>query len=265
MKTVLFDMDGTLTEPRAKISSEMVSAIRSLTSHCVVGIVTGSDMNYIADQCSDLWMTILGAHLDNLLLMPCNGTKLYKFKEGTGEPEECYSTDMVSALGKENYRQLIHKLVENQTRIRYMLNGKKIPLTGNFIDCRGTMINWCPIGRNANRQERNIWINLDVEHNVRKNMLNMMFTDPTYDYVDVKLGGSTSFDIYPKGWDKTYAFHHVNIKECYFIGDKCFDHGNDRQIYERVKEDGLEAFSVDNTKMTLNIINQLIEKHKDDK
>ena len=46
-----------------------------------------------------------------------------------------------------------------------------IPLTGHFVNCRGSMINWCPIGRNASTQEREVFKRLDKENNIRKAVL----------------------------------------------------------------------------------------------
>jgi len=37
------------------------------------------------------------------------------------------------------------------------------------------------------------------------------------------IGGQISFDIFPNGWDKTYALRHVqdeNFEEIHFFGDK---------------------------------------------
>lgn len=39
------------------------------------------------------------------------------------------------------------------------------------------------------------------------------------------IGGQISFDIFPNGWDKTYALRHVEndgFEEIHFFGDKTF-------------------------------------------
>jgi len=51
MKTVLFDMDGTLTKPRKVISSQMCSQLIELSQKAKVVIVTGSGIDYIEEQC----------------------------------------------------------------------------------------------------------------------------------------------------------------------------------------------------------------------
>ena len=50
--------------------------------------------------------------------------------------------------------------------------------------------------------------------------------------ITIKLGGDTSFDIYPSGWDKTYGLKHFNGWDVWFVGDRCGENGNDREIYE---------------------------------
>lgn len=41
----------------------------------------------------------------------------------------------------------------------------------------------------------------------------------------ISIGGQISFDVFPKGWDKTYCLRHVEndgYKEIHFFGDKCY-------------------------------------------
>lgn len=261
VKTILFDMDGTLTEPRKSIKMNMVSALSRLSKHAKVGIVTGSGFEYIVEQCSLLWDNI-GSQIDfdNFILMPCNGTKVYKMEKSSFKL--AYEADMKEKLGKEKYSQLIYKLIENQLRLKHTLYGKLMPLTGNFIDCRGSMINWCPIGRNASQEDRALWVSLDSKHNIRNSILDNYFRSPDYSEIEIKLGGSTSFDLFPSGWDKTYAYNHLEVKDCYFIGDRCTGQGNDKEIYEKTKTYGLGSYEVKSTEETIEKINLLIGELK---
>ena len=47
---VLFDMDGTLTAPRLPFEQKLLPALRKLAPLCEIGIVSGSDHNYIHEQ-----------------------------------------------------------------------------------------------------------------------------------------------------------------------------------------------------------------------
>ncbi len=46
-KVVLFDMDGTLTPPRKKMQWDVIDVLTDLQKHCEIGIVTGSDIDYV--------------------------------------------------------------------------------------------------------------------------------------------------------------------------------------------------------------------------
>ena len=73
------------------------------------------------------------------------------------------------------------------------------------------------------------------------------------------LGGSTSFDIYPEGWDKTYALNHVTDDKIIFVGDKCKPGGNDHTIYTALDStDDHESYSTKSPAETITIINKCI-------
>jgi phosphomannomutase len=47
------------------------------------------------------------------------------------------------------------------------------------------------------------------------------------------VGGQISFDVFPKGWDKTYCLKFLpDFKEVHFFGDKTYKGGNDHEIFE---------------------------------
>ena len=73
--------------------------------------------------------------------------------------------------------------------------------------------------------------------------------------VTVKLGGDTSFDIFPTGWDKTYALNHFdkNSWSFWFVGDRCYPQGNDYEIFSLLKDSG-RAYETSGPEETLEII-----------
>ena len=70
------------------------------------------------------------------------------------------------------------------------------------------------------------------------------------------LGGDTSFDIYPVGWDKTYCLRHFQDYEVWFVGDRCEENGNDKQIYDNLQPKG-RSFKTDGIQKTKKIIESL--------
>ena len=78
--------------------------------------------------------------------------------------------------------------------------------------------------------------------------------------VDIVIGGSTSFDVYPVGWDKTFCLQYFINKGYdtpWFVGDKCGPDGNDKPLYDILKEEGT-AFETTDPDDCLQIITKNI-------
>ncbi len=56
MNIILFDMDGTVTEARERITEETIISLKKLCSVADIGIVTGSGIDYVFQQCEDMWL-----------------------------------------------------------------------------------------------------------------------------------------------------------------------------------------------------------------
>ena len=79
--------------------------------------------------------------------------------------------------------------------------------------------------------------------------------------ITIKLGGDTSFDIYPQGWDKRYALKHFPEEswDVFFVGDRCSYDGNDYEIFEHLSPLG-RSFETSGPDETIEIID--IHLHK---
>ena len=261
---VLFDMDGTLTPPREPLDRKLLQPLRDLSLHADIGILTGSDIDYLKFQMKYLIKYSELRYKTHLL--PCNGTKHYTPPTESDEKHKLiHNVDMNQHLGDESFRQLMMILCSHQEMLCY---NNKIPLTGNFISYRGSMINWCPIGRNANKQQRQQFIEFDKSTNIafrtrELDKIKYKMSLRSTSKVDIKLGGETSFDIYPAGWDKTYALKHFSNYTCWFVGDRCGIDGNDKEIYEFLKNKN-RSFWTHSTNQTASIIQNIIEIISDD-
>lgn len=253
---VLFDMDGTLTEPRAPIQENMIVAIVNLLESSEVGIVTGSDSDYVFQQCKSLFEN---KHIDKtkLHLYPCNGTKVFKWSIEVGSYEEVYSIGMIEELGQDAYNSILSSCLEYQACIATIHN---LPYTGTFLHYRGSMLNWCPIGRSANLEQRSAWIKEDKSYKLREHFHRLLVRDINKACIQatVALGGSTSFDIYPTGWDKTYVTKHLVDYRMTFVGDKCTGTGNDKTLYDLLQP--TDSYETKNPEMTIELINSIIKK-----
>jgi len=265
MKLVMFDMDGTLTDARKQISLSMMTALGNLQkSGYKIAIVTGSDLNYIEQQCDPIFD--IGSPVDPtaILYYPCNGTKKYNFSNGRFSCE--YTHSLCHHVGRGRYSDMIKAIFDCQSYLLRLEGTDGILLTSTFIVSRGSMINWSPIGRNADSNDRERFVAVDKKYNIRMSILE--YIDKNYKDlfkgVTVKLGGDTSFDIFPTGWDKTYALNDqlnsdIKYEEIIFMGDRCEDNGNDKEIYDACKklENG-KSYKVRNYFETTYIIEQII-------
>ena len=252
---VLFDMDGTLTEPRKVIKNNIIPALRELCKITEIGIVTGSDYDYVRQQ--------IGTLLENtelryrIHILPCNGTKYYPPPNiATNEYQIAHQVNMREELGESNFRAIIRYLLQRQ----HLLFVYDLPVTGHHINYRGSLINWCPIGRNANDNDRDTFIEFDTRtsNTFREDEINgfkiRVTRDMNIENIVIKMGGDTSFDIFPKGWDKTYCLRHFsNYQPAYFVGDRCEHNGNDWEIYQALRYNG-RAFKTSGPEETSRII-----------
>jgi len=218
----LFDVDGTLTEPRKVSSPETLEYLKKLREKITIGVVGGSDLPKQKEQLGDSPSLFDYAFAENGLVAYKNGVNI-------GE------ASIATHLGEDNLKRVI-KFV-----LRYIAD-LDIPIQrGTFIEFRSGMLNVSPIGRNCSRQERNDFEKFDLENNIRKTMVEKMrveFADLNLTY---SIGGQISFDIFPKGWDKTYCLRHLpetDFDEIHFFGDKTFEGGNDYEIYTHERVNG---------------------------
>ena len=266
-KIVLFDMDGTLTPARKAMPRDVAEKLFILHNEGYeIGIISGSGMNYILEQCQ-IFFDIYGNRLNNLKIYPCNGTKYFKWNSKKCVPVSMYCKSIRSELGPKKLKKVLNTLLKYQ--IDLMNNyefSERFNYTGTFVDYRESIINWCPIGRSANTIDRAIFEDTDDYFRIRRKFSKVLEKDPTMSGLSIKIGGATSFDIYPYGWDKTFPLNGNSEKselkgyELFFIGDKCDIGGNDYEIYEYVKESNENnAFKTTGPEQTMKIIDKIIQ------
>tara|TARA_R100001163_G_scaffold64420_1_gene58597 strand:- start:1990 stop:2781 length:792 start_codon:yes stop_codon:yes gene_type:complete len=250
---VLFDVDGTLTDAREPISVTMLKALRELCRYAEIGFLTGSGLEYIKEQ---LWPALNDPIIKhNCHILPCNGTE-YLIAEGHEEIVFRYISQsfMEDEIGTGSMQELFKLLCNLQSQITEEYS---IPLAGNFIQNRNSMVNWCPIGRSSKRDARNAFVVLDKELRIREKYFKILQEEITNRKIGLtlKLGGDTSFDIYPHGWDKTYALSHFSQEDWdfWFVGDRCYPEGNDYEIFEHLKSTG-RAFETSGPAETIELI-----------
>lgn len=230
---VLFDVDGTLTEPREEATGEMTEFLSTLKSRVFVGIVGGSDLVKQQEQ--------MGADIVGRVDYSFSENGLVAFKDG----KEIHRQALHKHLGEENVKRVV-----NWT-LRYIANLDLPIKRGTFIEFRAGMLNVSPIGRNCSKEERNDYEKFDLANNIRKDMIEKMkieFADLNLTY---SIGGQISFDVFPQGWDKTYCLNHIpegTFDQIHFFGDKTFPGGNDYEIFTHPRVIGHTTDSPSSTK-----------------
>jgi len=249
---VLFDVDGTLTPARQKAEPDVIQLLRDLRKKVAIGFVGGSDLDKIKWQ---LEVDGLNAIDDFDFAFAENGLTAYRFGK------QLRSQSFIQHIGEENYKYLVNFILK-------YLSELDIPIKrGTFVEYRNGMINVSPIGRNASKAERDQFEIDDANGHFREDFVRALRNNDRLAKYNLtySIGGQISFDIFPTGWDKTYALRHVEnerFEEIHFFGDKISVGGNDYEIYQKIKEkyshlDNSPAHAVKSPADTIRICKEL--------
>ncbi|KAK4049535.1 Phosphomannomutase 1 [Microbotryomycetes sp. JL201] len=259
----LFDVDGTLTPARRSAAPEMLEVLKQVRQKAVIGFVGGSDLPKITEQ-----LAINGQEItdDFDFCFAENGLTAIKL----GQTLE--SQSFIKWIGEEKYKKLVRFVL-------HYVADLDIPIKrGTFIEFRNAFrrsvvtlredfdemsVNGPADSRlwshNYSVQERDEFEKYDKVHKVRAAFVEALkkeFADYGLTY---SIGGQISFDVFPAGWDKTYALKHIaneGFKEIHFFGDKTYQGGNDYEIYT---DDRTIGHSVTSPQDTMNELRQLFK------
>lgn len=215
----LFDIDGTLTHPRKTILSDMLEFLWNIKNHrsdIVLGIVGGSDFVKAQEQLGDDILKLF------TYVFSENGMTFYR------DGSLVHERSLLSFVSQETLNEFINY------SLAYMSILDLPVKTGTFIEYRKSMLNISPVGRNCSQTQRDDFEKYDNEHHIRQTMITTLqqrFPDFPMDY---GIGGQISFDVYPKGLNKTYCLDYIPLQEfdeVHFFGDKVHPGGNDHEIF----------------------------------
>lgn len=121
---------------------------------------------------------------------------------------------------------------------------------GTFVEFRNGMLNVSPIGRNCSQEERDAFEEYDKTAGVRAKFVETLKKEFAEYELTYSVGGQISFDVFPRGWDKTYCLRFVegDFDEVHFFGDKTYEGGNDFEIFSSEKTIGHTVTSPDDTR-----------------
>ena len=226
---IAFDIDGTLTRSKSPlednplVDTDMSDLLNKLMEKCKVAIISGASMKQFESQVL-AHLTKDREKLENLYLLPTNGTTLCTYKEGTWQ---CPPVNVLTDKEKKEIYVAFDKMLAEV--------GFAIPehVYGEVIEDRGSQITFSAFGQNAPIELKEAW---DKDHQKRKEMVSVL-KKYLPDFAS-HIGGTTSIDVTRRGVDKAYGLRellkYLNLpsEKLLYVGDELYPDGNDAPALE---------------------------------
>ncbi len=211
----LFDVDGTLTEPRQPIDPDFARFFELFCRTHTVYLVSGSDLPKLKEQ---LPTSIIASAQG---VFSCSAAELWVDGKTIYQLDHQFPKDLIEAL--ESFVEM------SQYPRRF----------GNHIEYRTGMLNVSVIGRNAQKSDRQSYFAWDRQEEERSAFIKR-FIETFSDY-EASAGGEISIDIVPKGWNKSRALAVLKQDKpngiITFFGDRMQPGGNDYPLARALQED----------------------------
>ena len=212
IKLIAFDLDGTLTQHKSPLSNETRDILFELGKKYKLLMVGAGVCKRIFDQMGKFPIDIIGNY----------GMQYAKYNKDTND------IDIV-----ENHTAFCDKS-SCEERVTYLRN------KFGFLDFKGENVEFHPsgavtfpiLGTKANLDDK---LKFDPDRSKRRKILQEV-TELFSDY-NVFVGGSSSFDMAPKPFNKYYALDKyckelgILHDEAVFVGDDYGPGGNDESVY----------------------------------
>ncbi|CAH0387947.1 unnamed protein product [Bemisia tabaci] len=232
-KLCLFDIDGTLTSPRKKITPEVLSfLLEKVKPVSAIALVGGSDLSKASEQMG-------GDEILKQFDFVFTENGLMGFKNG----EKFHEQTIVKHLGEEKLQQFINFALKYMSQITLPFK------RGTFIEFRTGMLNISPAGRSVTQAQRDAYEEYDKEHKIREKFIQAIKESLPDLGLTYSIGGQISFDVFPTGWDKTYCLQFLDdfAERIHFFGDKTSPGGNDHEIFSDSRTIGHTVTSYEDT------------------
>jgi phosphomannomutase len=230
---IVFDLDGTLAISKSVIDAEMAGLLCELLKKKKVAVVSGGGFSQFKANILDQFKNPEETILENLVLMPNTGTRMYTYR--MNEWREEYAEKLTKEEKEKIIGALEAALEEAGIESPDLVYGPPI------VEDRETQITFSDFGQGAPVEVKEKW---DPDHSKRDLVLeNLRKRIPEF---DAHIGGMTSIDVTRGGVDKAYAIKKlekhlkISIAKMIFIGDALFEGGNDYPA----KSTGINCISV---------------------
>ncbi len=214
-KIICFDLDGTLTESKTNITSDMAELLAELQKIKKVAIIGGASFSQFQKQ-----FTSHLNYFDNLYIMPTCGASFYKYENDNWTP--IYQLH----LSNEEKKKIFEAFDKAFVDIDYRNPTKTY---GQIIEDRDTEISFSTLGQEAPLSARK-----SLKYDRRSEIIaRLKIYIPEYSIV---FSGTNTIDVTRMGIDKGYAieqiekYFDVTKDEIVFVGDAIFPGRNDYAV-----------------------------------
>jgi len=252
-KIFAFDLDGTLAESKQSVDLEMVNLLGLLAEKGLVVVISGGSF----DQFKKQFLPFLENDnckiniFKNLILLPTSGSQCYRYDEIKDDWFLVYKEKMSEDLRKKII-MTVNKLISSK-----IINLIPFIPGDNIIEDRITQISISALGQSAPLEIKRDWDTNQEKRKILKEIIEKELPD-----VSVNIGGNTTLDILPKGFNKAVGlnrvldFYGLKKEELVFAGDAIFPGGNDYSVLEA----GFESIKVSGVGETKKIIKEWLQK-----
>lgn len=204
-KHLFFDMDNTITRSRTPIDPAMRELLERIPSDIV--IVSGQFAESIQKQTAGLTCAVMGQ----------NGNCVY---------DESGAELWYSALSDEQSREILEHIEKLKARANLSVQDER-----DLVEHRGAQLCYSLIGHHEHIEKKEA---CDPDKTLRTRLLHEVPFDS--ESVEVKIGGTTTFDYFPKGKHKGFNVMRFikhrgwSPDDSVYIGDGLFPGGNDEAV-----------------------------------
>jgi phosphomannomutase len=240
----LFDIDGTLCEPKMEVGEAMTQLLKSLSKKENIGIacVSCADMKNAKRELKDSFSYFSKYYTENGLVTYDNNLNIIHHKK------------MKDFLGQEKYDNLIKFFLDYIDKV-------EVPFkVGNYLDERSAVINVSPVGNPITKEQREEYRKWEQEHHTSEKMRKACEDKFGEEYkLRFTKGGIKSFDVFPIGWDKTYCLQFIEgYDNIIFFGDNTYPGGSDYDL--AINERITRGIGVKGPEDTINKVNEIINE-----
>ena len=210
LKLIAFDLDGTLTQHRTKLDDEHRELLDKLSKKYKLLMVGAGAALRIHGQMNNYPIDIIGNY----------GLQYAEYRDG----ELRLVRDEVAACDKESCTARVNALREKYGFLDYAGDSVEFHLSGS--------VTFPILGTKAKQEDK---LAFDPDKQKRRKIYGEVCR--VFSEYNVFVGGSSSFDIVPKPYDKYYALdkycreNGILHNEVLFVGDDFGEGGNDEPVY----------------------------------